>query len=79
VEAQQQLRFDRSHFMSYGDSALNFETVYFVLSADYLVYANINQAVNLAVLRRFATEKIEFAYPTRTILLRREPSASATA
>jgi small-conductance mechanosensitive channel len=79
VEAQQQVRFDRSHFMSYGDSALNFETVYFVLSADYLVYANINQAVNLAVLRRFATEKIEFAYPTRTILLRREPSASATA
>ena len=36
VEAQQQVRFDRSHFMSYGDSALSFETVYFVLTADYL-------------------------------------------
>ena len=50
VEAQQQVRFDRSHFVSYGESALNFETVYFVLAADYLVYANVNQAVNLAVL-----------------------------
>ena len=70
VEAQQQVRFDRSHFVSYGDSALNFETVYFVLSPDYLVYANINQAVNLAVLRRFAAEGIEFAYPTRTVVLR---------
>jgi len=75
VEAQQQVRFDRSHFVSYGESALNFETAYFVLTADYLVYANINQAVNLAILRRFAAEKIEFAYPTRTILMKGEPKA----
>jgi small-conductance mechanosensitive channel len=70
VEAQEQVRFDRSHFMSYGDSALVFETVYFVLTADYLTFADKNQAVNLAVLRRFAREKIEFAFPTRTIVVR---------
>ena len=70
VESQQQVRFDRSHFMSYGDSSLVFETVYFVLTADYLTFANVNQAVNLAVLRRFAVEKIEFAFPTRTIVVR---------
>ena len=70
VEAQQQVRFDRSHFMSYGESALNFETVYFVLTADYLVYANTNQAVNLAIFRRFTAEKISFAFPTRTIVVR---------
>ena len=70
VESQEQVRFDRSHFMSYGESALNFETAYFVLTTDYLTYANKNQAVNLAVLRRFATEKIDFAFPTRTIVVR---------
>jgi small-conductance mechanosensitive channel len=70
VEAQTQVRFDRSHFLSYGDSSLNFETVYFVLSADYVTYANIHQAVNLAIYRRFAAEKIQFAYPTRTVLVR---------
>jgi small-conductance mechanosensitive channel len=70
VEAQEQVRFDRSHFMSYGESALNFETVYFVLTADYLVYANINQAVNLALFRRFTAENISFAFPTRTIMVR---------
>jgi small-conductance mechanosensitive channel len=73
VEAQEQVRFDRSHFMSYGESALSFETVYFVLTADYLAYANINQAVNLAVFRRFTEEKISFAFPTRTILVRGAP------
>ncbi len=70
VEAQEQVRFDRSHFMSYGESALMFETVYFVLTADYLAFADKNQAVNLAVLRRFTAEKIEFAFPTRTIVVR---------
>jgi small-conductance mechanosensitive channel len=69
VEAQEGVRFDRSHFVSYGDSALNFETVYFVLTADYARYADINQAVNLAIYRRFAEEKIGFAYPTRTVVL----------
>jgi small-conductance mechanosensitive channel len=70
VEAQEQVRFDRSHFVSYGDSSLNFETVYFVLTADYLRYADIHQAVNLAIYRRFAQEKIEFAYPTRAVVVR---------
>jgi small-conductance mechanosensitive channel len=71
VEAQEQVRFDRSHFRSYGDSTLNFETVYVVLTADYLVYADLHQAINLTILRRFAEEKIEFAYPTRTLLMKR--------
>ncbi|HEU4787831.1 MAG TPA: mechanosensitive ion channel family protein [Gemmatimonadaceae bacterium] len=78
VEAQQQVRFDRSHFVSYGESALNFETVYFVLAADYLVYANVNQAVNLAVLRRFATEGIEFAYPTRVVFVKGDATAPSS-
>jgi len=67
IEEQSPVRFDRSHFSSYGESALNFESVYFVLSADYLTYMDIHQAVNLALLRRFAAEGIQFAYPTRTL------------
>jgi small-conductance mechanosensitive channel len=70
VIAQQQVRFDRSHFVAYGESALNFETVYFVLTADYLVHVDVLQAINLQILRQFAAEKIEFAYPTRTIVVR---------
>src|SRR5689334_11840107 len=79
VEAQQQVRFDRSHFVSYGDSALNFETVYFVLTADYLTFANVNQAVNLAVLRKFSADKIDFAFPTRTIVVRGGAAATVPA
>ena len=69
IEAQDNVRFDRSHFQGYGESALNFETVYYVLGADYNLYMDIQQAINLEIFRRFKEEDISFAYPTRTIIL----------
>ena len=71
VEAQgeETVRFDRSHFQGYGDFALTFETVYYVLSPDYNVYMDSQQAINLAIHRRFEEEGIEFAYPTQTLFL----------
>jgi len=72
IEAQDQVRFDRSHFASYGDSALNFETVYYVGSSDYATHMDILQAVNLAIYRKFAGEGIEFAYPTQTLFVEKE-------
>lgn len=75
IEAQSPVRFDRSHFTAYGDSALTIETVYYLLTADYATYMMVHQAVNLTILRRFAAERIEFAYPTRTLFVRNGPSA----
>ncbi len=72
IEAEDKTRFDRSHFASYGDSSLDFETVYYVDSAEYGLYMDIQQSVNLAVYRRFAEEGIEFAYPTRKVLLHKD-------
>ncbi len=62
-------RLDRAHFKRLGDSALEFEVVYYVESPEYLVHADVRQAIHLALVRRFAAEGIEFAYPTRTIFL----------
>jgi small-conductance mechanosensitive channel len=75
IEKEERVRFDRSHLTMFGDSALSFETVYYVLTSDYNVYADIHQAVNLTILRRFAAEQIEFAYPTRTLLVNSDGSA----
>ena len=76
IMSQQPTRFDRCHFLSYGDFSLNFEIVYWVLSSDFNVYADIQQAINLAIFRRFAAEQIAFAYPTRTVLLRGDRAAA---
>jgi small-conductance mechanosensitive channel len=69
VSAQQPVRFERSHFVQYTDSALRIETVYYVLDADYSRYLDIQQTINLELLRRFKAEMIELAYPTRTVVV----------
>ncbi len=67
VEVQDQIRFDRAHFKEFGASSLDFETVYYVLSPDYALYMDIQQAINLQIYRRFAEEGLSFAFPTQTI------------
>jgi small-conductance mechanosensitive channel len=75
VERQEKTRFDRSHFGKYGEYALIFETVYYVLQADYNLYMDIQQAINLEINEAFEELGIEFAYPTRTLLLQQGSSA----
>jgi small-conductance mechanosensitive channel len=71
VEAQGGgVRFERSHFSAFTENALRVETVYFVLDPDYNRYMDVQQSINLAVLKKFKAEKIEFAFPTRTVELK---------
>ena len=67
VEAQGQVRFDRAHFARYGDFALVYEVVYWTLSADYNVYMDTQQRINLAIFRQLQDEGVAFAHPTQTI------------
>jgi len=72
VEAQDKATLDRSHFKEFADSSLNFETVYFVELADYNEYMNTQQKINLALVKKFEEEKIEFAFPTQTVYLEKQ-------
>jgi len=72
VNSQENARFDRAHFKEYGDSSLNFEVVYYVTRPEFNVYMDIQEAINQEMYRRFKEQGIEFAYPTRTVYVRRE-------
>lgn len=72
IEQQPLARFDRCHFKGFGDSSLDFETVYYVRDPDYTKYMDTQQAINLALLRRFAADGVEFAYPTRTLFIEKQ-------
>jgi small-conductance mechanosensitive channel len=71
IQAQEGTRFDRSHFANYAAHSLDFETVYYVLSADYNRYMDIQQAINVRIFREFERMGIEFAYPTQKLYLAR--------
>ena len=77
VEAQPKARVDRVHFKGFGESSLDFETVYFVASPDYTAYMDIQQAVTLEIVRLFEADGIDFAFPTRTIVLQPADAGAA--
>ncbi|WP_425617256.1 mechanosensitive ion channel family protein [Anatilimnocola sp. NA78] len=79
VEKQEVIRFDRAHFKGFGASSLDFEVVYFVLSADFNLYMDIQQRINLLVYERLGAEGIEFAFPKPTVLLERPQPEPETA
>ena len=61
--------FDRCHFKAYGNFSLDFETVYFIETADYNVYMDVQQEINLAIFEFFSSQNIAFAYPTQTLFV----------
>lgn len=72
IEDTPDATFDRAHFFFYGDFSLIYEIVYYVLSADYNKYGDIQQAINFAIYREFEKRGIVFAYPTQTLFLNKE-------
>ncbi|WP_295540571.1 mechanosensitive ion channel domain-containing protein [uncultured Thiohalocapsa sp.] len=76
IAAQPHARFERAHFVEFGDYALVFEVVYYVLSPDYTVYMDTQQAINLGIHRRFEEAGIAFAFPTQELILRRDAAVS---
>lgn len=76
IEAQEQARFDRTHFRAFGAFSLDYEVVYYVLTPDYNIYMDIQQAINLAIFREFAKQGIDFAFPTQTLLVQQDAGAT---
>lgn len=79
IDAEPKANFVRAHFSSYGDFALNYDIVYFVLTPSFDDYMDTQQNVNLEIFRKFSEEGIEFAYPTRKIFLDSAQAAPADA
>lgn len=67
VKSGSRLRFDRAHFKALGESSLDFEVVYIVLDADYKLYMDEQQRINLELMRELAARGVEFALPSRMV------------
>ena len=67
IEEHQHARFDRAHFKSFGDFALIYEVVYYVLRPDYNTYMDLQQSINFRLIEEFQKAGIEFAYPTQQL------------
>lgn len=63
------VRLDRVNFKNFGESALNYEVVYYLNSSDYNEYMGTQEEINLQIKEAFEKEGVEMAYPTQTIYL----------
>ncbi|SHM90228.1 Small-conductance mechanosensitive channel [Pseudomonas asturiensis] len=78
IRSQENARFDRSHFRSFGETSLEFETVYIVLDPSYNVYMDVQQAINLDIMEAFADMDVRFAFPSRTVYVASLPPSRAS-
>lgn len=62
IEKQKSTQFDRCHFVSFDLSAIKYEVVFYVTTADYNTYMDVQQSINLDLFEIFEHEKIQFAY-----------------
>jgi small-conductance mechanosensitive channel len=67
ILTQKPVRFDRAHFMKFGTSSLDFEVVYYVLDPDYNLYMDIQQTINIELMKVCAARNISFAIPSSVL------------
>jgi small-conductance mechanosensitive channel len=69
ITSTERTRFDRAHLQAFGDSAYVFEVVYYVQSAVYNEYMDVNQAIHFKIIAMFDEEGIEFSSNAQTVHL----------
>jgi small-conductance mechanosensitive channel len=74
IEGQDLTRFDRAHFKGFGGNCaatLDFEAVYWILTADYGLYMDRQQAINLGLLAALANAGIPLGAGPQSLALTR--------
>lgn len=69
VNKEELVRLDRVHFTKFGESSLDFEVAYYILSGDYTEFMDAHQSILLQVKESLEKEKVSMAFPTRTVHL----------
>jgi small-conductance mechanosensitive channel len=75
VAALPSVTVDRVHFQAFGPASLDFEAVYYVENPDQTLYLDLQQTINLQLMRRLAELGVELAAPARPAT----PAAPVTA
>ncbi|HYC83730.1 MAG TPA: mechanosensitive ion channel domain-containing protein [Chryseosolibacter sp.] len=60
IDAKPDVRFDRAHWMAFGDWSLKFETVYIFLNADYTRFMDTQQQINLEIYEALLANEVYF-------------------
>lgn len=65
-------RMSRVYFNDLNSDSLNILMIYWVTPPDWWLFIEVNEKVNLELMRRFGEAGIEFAFPTQTLHLKQD-------
>lgn len=63
----------RVYFNNFNDASLNILMIYWYHPPDYWAFIDFSQRVNLAIMKCFEAEGIDFAFPTQTLHVAGDP------
>ena len=66
----------QAFFDEFNDCSLNIYMTYWVKPPDWWLFQEVNQRVNLEMMRRFRQAGIEFAFPTQTLYLKKDDATA---
>jgi len=69
IEKQNDTRFDRGHLKGFSASSVEYEFVFWVTKPEYIVYMDVQEKINLAILDAFDERNISMAHPAQRVLL----------
>jgi len=61
----------RTHFTTFEDSSLLFEVIFYLDSSEYGLFLDKQQEINLSLKEQLEKAKIEMAYPTQTLYVKK--------
>lgn len=71
VKSTENAKLDRVHFKALNASSLDFEVVFTMQVPGYADFMDAQQKINFEIMEKFEEEKIEFAYPTQTLFVKK--------
>jgi len=66
----------RAFFTDFNADSLGISVTYWYVPVDWIEFLAFNHDFNMELLRRFNAEGIEFAFPTQTLYVKKDPSQS---
>lgn len=68
IQGEAKVRLDRGHLIAIEQEGFRYEFVYYVLDADYTLYCNIQQSINLAIMAELDRLGVPFATPATRLV-----------
>lgn len=62
----------RVYFSDFNDWSLNIYMSYWVKPPDFWLFNEVNERVNFEIMKRFEADKIEFAFPSQTLYMKKD-------